>query len=137
MALTHLIDTSVLTRLGRPSVAERVLELATIGRLARSSISDLEVGFSARTADEFDRIAASLAVFDIVAVAERHVTRASQVQRQLAAASQRGRKVPDLLIAAVAEDTGLTVLHYDADFELIAAMTGQRVEWIVPPGSVD
>jgi predicted nucleic acid-binding protein len=55
----------------------------------------------------------------------------------LAAKHQRGRKLPDLLIAAAAEANGLTVLHYDADFDRISAVTGQRCEWVVPSGSVD
>jgi predicted nucleic acid-binding protein len=41
------------------------------------------------------------------------------------------------LVAAAAEAEGLVVLHYDADFERIAAVTGQRSEWVVPAGSVD
>lgn len=61
----------------------------------------------------------------------------AQVQRMLAARHQRGRKIPDLLIAAAAEDRGLVVLHYDADFDRIAAVTGQVCEWVVPAGSVD
>ena len=137
MALTHLVDTSVLTRLNRPQVAERVIDLASSGRLARCSLSDLELGYSARNVDEFDRISASLSVFDVVALDERHVVRALQVQRQLAGASQRGRKVPDLLIAAAAEEAGFTVLHYDADFDLIGEATGQPTEWVVTRGSVD
>jgi predicted nucleic acid-binding protein len=48
-----------------------------------------------------------------------------------------GRKVPDLLITAAAEAHDLIVLHHDADFERIAAVTRQRVEWVVPAGSVD
>ena len=55
----------------------------------------------------------------------------------LASKHQRGRKVPDLLIAAAAEARGLTVLHYDADFDQIADVTGQSCQWIVPAGSVD
>ncbi len=55
----------------------------------------------------------------------------------LAADSQRGRKIPDLLVAAAAEQAGYTVLHYDADFDLIASVTGQPCQWVVPPGSVD
>lgn len=54
----------------------------------------------------------------------------------LAARHQRGR-IPDLLIAAAAESRGLVVLHYDADFDRIAAVTGQVCEWVVPAGSVD
>ncbi len=49
----------------------------------------------------------------------------------------KGRKVPDLLIAAVAELATLTVVHYDADFELIASITGQPTMWIVERGAAD
>lgn len=62
--------------------------------------------------------------------------RALQVQRMLAAPSQRGRKIPDLLVAAAAEELGITVLHYDADFDRIAAVTGQRCLWVVSAGSI-
>jgi hypothetical protein len=55
----------------------------------------------------------------------------------LATKHQRGRKVPDLLIAAAAEAPGLTVLHYDADFDRIAAVTGQPTEWVVAAGTVN
>jgi predicted nucleic acid-binding protein len=65
-----------------------------------------------------------------------HLHRALQVQRLLAERSQRGRKIPDLLIAAAAEQLALTVLHYDGDFDAIAAVTGQRCQWVVPAGSV-
>jgi predicted nucleic acid-binding protein len=41
------------------------------------------------------------------------------------------------LVAAAAEDANLVVLHYDADFDRIAAVTGQRCEWVVPAGSID
>ncbi|HEV2777176.1 MAG TPA: PIN domain-containing protein, partial [Solirubrobacteraceae bacterium] len=59
------------------------------------------------------------------------------VQRLLAKQSQRGRKIPDLLVAAAAEEHDLTVVHYDADFDLIASVTGQRCNWIIPAGSTD
>ena len=45
--------------------------------------------------------------------------------------------MPDLLIAAAAEQAGLALLHYDNDFELIAKVTGQICEWVVPAGSID
>jgi predicted nucleic acid-binding protein len=40
-------------------------------------------------------------------------------------------------VAAAAETAGLTTVHYDADFELIAEVTGQATQWVVPAGSVD
>ena len=40
----------------------------------------------------------------------------------------RAPSIPDLIIAATAELAGLTVLHLDKDFDLIAAVTGQPIE---------
>ena len=137
MALTHLLDTSVLTRLGKPEIRAVIEPRAQLGQLARAGISDLEIGYSARNDSEWDRLAGALEVFELIETTAAHVVRARQVQRLLAAKHQRGRKVPDLLIAAAAETRGLTVLHYDSDFDQIAAATGQACEWVVPAGSVD
>ena len=63
-----------------------------------------------------------------------HLTTAMEdrsVEVQLLLAEQghhRAPSVPDLLLAAIAEVAGLTVLHVDKDFELIAEITGQPVE---------
>jgi predicted nucleic acid-binding protein len=137
VAVTHLVDTSVIKRLAEPSVRDVVEPLAEAGRLARAGISDLEVGYSARNAREWDRLVGALDVFEMVPTTSDHVGRARQVQRLLAAKSQRGRKIPDLLIAAAAEEQRLTVLHYDQDFDQIAKVTGQPCEWVVPAGSID
>jgi predicted nucleic acid-binding protein len=137
MALTHLLDTSVLTRLREPAVREAIEESTQRGELARAGISDLEIGFSARNAAEWDRLADAVEVFELVESTAEHVRRARQTQRLLVSKHQRGRKVPDLLVAAAAEARSLTVLHYDADFDLIAAVTGQSSQWVVPAGSID
>ena len=136
MALTHLVDTSVLKRLARPEVRQVVEQLGAAGRLGRAGICDLEVGYSARNAQEWDRLIGALQAFHLVETTSAHVQRALQVQRLLAERSQRGRKIPDLLIAAAAEQLGVAVLHYDADFDAIAAVTGQRCQWVAPAGSV-
>jgi predicted nucleic acid-binding protein len=137
MALTHLLDTSVLTRLGNPEIRSAIEPRTQLAQLARAGISDLEIGYSARNDSEWDRLAGALDVFELIETTAAHVVRARQVQRLLAAKHQRGRQVPDLLIAAAAEVRGLTVLHYDSDFDQIAAVTGQACEWVVPAGSVD
>lgn len=137
MALSHLLDSSVLMRLRHAAVREMVEPAAERGELARAGISDLEIGYLARDAAEWDRLAEALRAFQLVETTVDHLQRARQVQRMLATKHQRGRKVPDLLIAAAAESRGLTVLHYDADFDLIASVTGQSCEWVVPAGSVD
>lgn len=137
MALRFLIDTSVLKRLSSAQVREVVEPLAAAGHLGRASICNLEVGYSARTAEEWHDLVGALGVFDSVETTAAHVRRALQVQRLLAERSQRGRKIPDLLIAAAAEELDIAVLHYDSDFDLIAAVTGQRCEWVLPAGTVD
>jgi predicted nucleic acid-binding protein len=137
MALTHLIDTSVISRLGEPAVRTVLGPLAEEGRVGRAGITDLEVGYGSRNAREWDQDMDDLSVFTLVETTAEHVQRARQVQRLLASRSQRGRKVPDLLIAAAAEQHRLVLLHYDSDFDLIAKVTGQRCEWVVSAGTVD
>lgn len=137
MALTFLVDTSVLKRLNRPEIRRVVEPLAVTGQLARAAVCDLEVGYSARNADEWDRLVGALRALTLVDTTASHVRRALQVQRLLAQRSQRGRKIPDLLIAAAAEELDLIVVHYDADFDLISAVTGQRSQWVVSAGSVE
>ena len=100
-------------------------------------MSDLDVGFSAHNAGEWDRLMMALDAFDPLEINADHFERARHVQRNLADKGLRGRKVPDLLIAAAAEACRITVLHYDSDFDIIAGVTGQPTEWVVPHGSVD
>ncbi|MGH9124338.1 MAG: PIN domain nuclease [Acidimicrobiales bacterium] len=137
MALTHLLDTSVISRLGEASVRTVIEPLTESGRLGRAGITDLEVGYGSRNAREWDQDMADLSVFQLVETTADHVRRARQLQRLLASRSQRGRKVPDLLIAAAAEQERLVLLHYDSDFDLIANVTGQQCQWVVPAGTVD
>jgi predicted nucleic acid-binding protein len=62
--------------------------------------------------------------------------RAIEVMGALALRGRHRVALPDLIIAAVAERGSLIVLHYDDDFERIAAVTGQVMEWVVPKGTV-
>ncbi len=135
--MRFLLDTSVVKRLGRSQVREVVEPLAAIGELGRPRICDLEVSYSARNAEKWDQLVGALDAFEPVDTTAAHVRRALQVQRLLAQRSQRGRKIPDLLIAAAAEDLDAAVLHYDADFDLIASVTGQRCQWVVPAGTME
>jgi predicted nucleic acid-binding protein len=137
VALTHLLDTSVISRLRNDEVRAVIDPLTHGGRLGRAGITDLEVGYGSRNAAEWDQDMVDLSVFALVETTADHVRRARQVQRLLPSRSRRGRKVPDLLIAAAAEEAGLTLLHYDNDFDLIAMVTGQTCQWIVPAGSID
>ncbi len=134
---THLAETSVLTRLSVAAVRGALQPFIDAVALARCTLTDLELGFSASSASDWDRLQAVLTTLTSVEVTPLVISRAKNVQRMLAAGSLKGRKVPDLVIAAAAELAGLTVLHYDRDFELIASVTGQPHEWVVPRGSID
>jgi predicted nucleic acid-binding protein len=137
VALEYLIDTSVIFRLRAPTVRAIVEPLVAAGRVGRAGIMDLEVGYGSRNAREWDNAQNDLSVFELVETVADHFRRARQVQRLLASRSQRGRKIPDLLIAAAAENSGLIVLHYDGDYDIISKVTGQICEWVVPEGTVD
>lgn len=137
MALTHLIDTSVATRLNRSEVQQRLLLTVSRKRIGRTLVTDMERGFSARSVTEWDTLVGGLGPFPVVELRDSDLRDALTVQRQLAAKGLRGRKLPDLMIAAAAHRLNLTVLHYDTDFDLIAAETGQQCEWVVPRGSID
>lgn len=138
MALTWLADTSVLTRLGNRDVRDAVAPLAEQGRVGRCVLSDLEVGYFARNANEWDALQQALTVFPVIIdVVSSDIDRAKETQRALAALGLKGRRVPDLLIAAVALRMELAVLHYDRDFELVEQVTGQPTRWVVDRGTID
>lgn len=134
----YLGDTSALARLREATVADRLVPLLEAGLVARCTPTDLEAGFSSRTPADHRDMREARGAWPFVAMDQRVLDRAVEVQDALAEGSQqRGAKIADLLIAAAAEAAGLVVLHYDRDYDLIASITGQPVEWIVRAGSVD
>jgi predicted nucleic acid-binding protein len=118
-------------------VFARVGPMFLSGQIATCGIVDLEVLYSARSGEHHAALYHDQAMLPRVPVGERGIDRAITVQGLLADAGKH-RAVPiiDLLLAAAAELSGLTVLHYDADFDLIADVTGQPCEWVVPRGTV-
>jgi predicted nucleic acid-binding protein len=108
------------------------------GLIGVSIVTELELGYSARSrADYRDTRETIVNRLIPVSIPYRAEDRAREVQ---AALVQRGRQrsagVADLLVAATAEMEGLTLLHYDADFDLIAEVTGQPCEWVVPRSTI-
>lgn len=137
MALRFIADKSALARMARPAVAARLEPLLLAGDVATCGVIELEILFSAKNHADMVRTRKLRKSLPLVGTAQEDFDRASDVLEGLARNGQhRAAKIPDLLVAAVAERHGLTVLHYDKDFDLIAAVTRQKVEWIVPAGSV-
>lgn len=135
----YLADKSALARLETSADVNVVLDpLLVSGKIATCGVVDLELLYSAPNPGDYAATAASLRKLPRVPMSEEVLDRALEVQGRLAKRSQhRGVSLPDLIIAACAEGAGLTVLHYDGDYERIAEVTGQPVQWVVPRGRVD
>jgi predicted nucleic acid-binding protein len=133
-----LVDTSAEARLAVPAVYDRLENLFDRGLVATCAMLNLEALWSAQSPEDYEKIwRPRAAIFEYVDTLEADLQRAQEVQRILAEKSMhRAAKLPDLIIAAVAERENLTLLHYDHDFHHIAEVSGQTVEWIVPRGSI-
>lgn len=133
-----LADKSALARLVHEPVAARLGPLIQAGLIATCAIVELEILFSTRSHGEYETVRADRRDgYEWLPMPDEVWDRALDVQRELARRGQlRAVKIPDLLVAATAERHGVTVVHYDADFDLIAAVTGQPTEWVVASGSV-
>lgn len=128
---TWLIDKSALVRLGASPDAGQWASRMERGLVRVTTVTRLEVGFSARSGPD---LRAGLRQPPLSAMPVEYLTpavedRAVEVQAVLADRGQhRAPSIPGLVIAAAAELSGLTVLHLDKDFDLIADVTGQPVE---------
>jgi predicted nucleic acid-binding protein len=126
-----LIDKSALVRLGISPDAESWAGRVERGLVRITTMTRLEVGYSARSAADARSIfdAPPLSMMPVEYLTPAIEDRALEVQLLLAnKGHHRGPSIPDLLIAATAELAGLTVLHVDKDYELISELTGQPAE---------
>jgi predicted nucleic acid-binding protein len=135
----YLVDTSALVRLFRdPQVRARWQQQVTAGLLSVCPVTELELLYAAKsTAHRAEIVTEIDGTFCWTPMPDEVFTRASQVQAEL---TQRGLHrsagTVELLVAATAQLHGLILLHYDRDFDQMAGVTGQQVEWVVPAGTV-
>jgi predicted nucleic acid-binding protein len=140
--LTELADTTAWSWSRRRAYPELrpAFDAALIdGELATCDMVRLELLHSARNPTEFVEIRTELEALPDCPIGEAQWDRALWVYEQLGArggAFQRSVKHPDLLIAAAAEAADVTLLHYDEDYDQIAAITGQLTRWLAPKGSL-
>lgn len=126
-----IIDKSALVRLGDSPDAEVWANRIERGLVHITTVTLLEVGYSARSGTDLATLLATAPVsaMPLEYSAPAIEDRAMEVQRRLAERGHhRAPSIPDLLIAATAEINHHAVLHLDKDFELIADLTGQAVE---------
>lgn len=139
MTVDYLIDTSALVRLLRPGSAalgwDQQVEQGLVGICP---ITELELLFAARSMVDRKKIIAFVNdAYPWVPMPDDVYRRATQVQDLLTQKGQHRSAGPiDLLVAAAAELNGLTVLHYDGDFDVIKRATGQPAQWLAPPGTI-
>jgi len=106
--------------------------------VARCTVTDLEAGVSARSGADWKRNRRIRSTWPQASIDQSVMDRALAVQGTLADRGlHRAVKIGDLIIAAAAEHAGLTVLHYDRDFDRIAEITGQPAEWVARAGTAD
>lgn len=130
---TWLIDKSAFARLHAAVDAVQWAERIERGLVRISTVTMLEVGFSARSASDRRRLLSEppIASMPVEYLTPAIEDRAVSVQGALAEQGRhRAPSIPDLLVAATAELAGVTVLHMDKDFALIAEITGQELKRI-------
>lgn len=134
----YLADTSALARLQHPVVAAVLAPLIEAGVVATCGVIEFELGWATRSSAEFDELRADRAAgYEWLAILDEDWRRALEVQASLwRGGRMRAVGFPDLLVAAVAERERVTVLHYDGDYDFIAQVTSQPVQWVVPRGAV-
>jgi len=132
----YLADKSALARMHVPAVAERLGPLIEAGEVATCSIVDLELLYSARSLDDYEQLLDERQGLPTVELAQETFDDAVEIQHRLARAGQHRLPIPDLIIAAAARSADLSVMHYNPDFERIAAAVELDHEWVVPVGSV-
>jgi Predicted nucleic acid-binding protein, contains PIN domain len=131
MVAQFLVDTSALARYPCPAVAARLDELSAAGVVATCGVVELQLLSALQDVGTYATVAAMRRnAFTMLETTEADVRRALEVQGLLTERGEFSVPWPALIIAAVAERHGVTVLHYDACFDVIVEVTGQGMEWV-------
>jgi len=133
-----LIDSSAAARMRRSVVAERLEPLINGGLVATCASLDAEALYSARNPEEYEQVRADRRqAYEYLPTDDDHWQRAFDAQRELARTGRhRAVGIADLLTAVLAAEHGITVIHYDADFEIAADVLPVEHRWVVPRGAV-
>jgi predicted nucleic acid-binding protein len=136
----YLADTSAVVRILRSrELLAHCVDAIGDGAVAVCPITELEHYFGVRSkADHEQQVGRLRETFSWVVMPQQVFEYAAEVQEALIEKGTHRSAGPiDLLTAATAQRHGLTLLHYDADFEQVAAVTGQPIFWVARPGSID
>lgn len=138
--MIELFDTSALILAARhPTISRMLARSVAADEVALSAPILLEYLNGARSLEEYDRFELGLRASRLVRTNAEDWDRALTVHRALARSGPghpRSVRLPDLIIAAAAEREAMPIVHYDDDYDRIAAITGQPTRWVVPRGSI-
>ncbi|MEU9502070.1 PIN domain nuclease [Streptomyces sp. NPDC048196] len=135
IAVKYLADTSAIVRfLTKGADRYGWNEQLESGVVGLCDLTELEIGFSARSVADREALLEALSgYYAWCPVPDGAHSRAREVQRELTRNGQHRSAGPvDLVVAATAELLGLTLVHCDRDFEVIAAVSGQPTHMIGP-----
>lgn len=136
---SFIVDTSAWARAARSPVRRRFGAALRSGQFATCAIVSLEFLHATRNGDEFDERMGLLAQLRDVPIGRSVTQAALGAYRELAHRHplfHRSVAIPDVLIAAAAADVGLGVLHYDADYDVLAEVLPFESRWLAPRGSL-
>ncbi len=137
--MTELVDTSVWARKRQPGIRPWFDSAIVEGDIAMCDVVALELLHSASTAAIYRAVEANLAALPQLAMGADTFERARTIYRRLAElgnALHRSVKHADVLIAACADVHGITLVHYDHDYDAIASVSGQPMRWVAPRGTI-
>lgn len=134
-----LLDNSAWARRRKEAGRERLATALEAGDVAVCLPFLLEAGYSARSGTDYADLVGDLAQLPRIEIDVEVERLALRAQGELAAVGHHRLPPTDLVIAACAHSAGHDVLHYDRDYDLIAAHTSLDFssEWLAPPGSLD
>jgi hypothetical protein len=134
-----LLDNSAWSRRLKPGAQERLAAAVASKQTVVCLPFLLEAGYSARSAAEHDALIADLNLLPRVDIGSEVERLAIRAQSELAAVGHHRVAPMDLVLAACAHHDGHGVLHYDRDYDVIAAHTSLEFasEWVAPAGSID
>jgi predicted nucleic acid-binding protein len=138
MIAEHLIDTSAAARMTHPEVATRLAPLIEAGLVATTAQLDAEALYNARNAVDYEQLWSDRRLaYEYLPTDDEHWQTALEAQRQLASTGRhRAVGMADLLIATLADAHDVTLIHYDADFEIAAEVLPFRHRWVLERGTI-
>jgi predicted nucleic acid-binding protein len=138
MIAEHLIDTSAAARMTHPEVATQLAPLIEAGLVATTAQLDAEALYSARNAVDYEQLWSDRRLaYEYLPTDDEHWQTALEAQRQLASTGRhRAVGMADLLIATLADAHDVTLIHYDADFEIAAEVLPFRHRWVLERGTI-